>query len=161
MLGLQEKGCHNINFVTPEHVAPQLAEAIALAVPLGLRVPIVYNTSAYDRVAVLRELDGVVDVYLPDLKYGDDRQAVALSTVSDYVAVSGRALREMGPAFFSSRRKATARPLYLRGLAMNEDSIFAGFSPATIVQIDRHTGEWVDSYFHSDDARVCIHGLAI
>lgn len=72
-----------------------------------------------------------------------------------------RALREMGPAFFSSRRKATARPLYLRGLAMNADSIFAGFSPATIVQIDRRTGAWVDSYFHSDDARVCIHGLAI
>ena len=72
-----------------------------------------------------------------------------------------RALRELGPAFFSSRRKATARPLYLRGLAMNDDFIFAGFSPATIVQIDRHSGEWVDSYFHSDDARVCIHGLAL
>lgn len=72
-----------------------------------------------------------------------------------------RALKELGPAFFRSQRKATARPLYLRGLAMNDRFIFAGFSPATIVQIDKQTGAWVDSYFHSDDARVCIHGLAI
>ncbi len=72
-----------------------------------------------------------------------------------------RALKEMGVAFFSSRRKATARPLYLRGLAINEDHIFAGFSPATIVRIDKRTGELVDYYFHSTDSRVCIHGLTV
>ena len=72
-----------------------------------------------------------------------------------------RALKEMGISFFSSRRKATARPLYLRGLAINEDFIFAGFSPATIVRIDKKTGEMVDYYFHSTDARVCIHGLTV
>lgn len=71
------------------------------------------------------------------------------------------ALKELGFGFFSSNRKATARPLFLRGLAMNDKYIFAGFSPATIVQIDRNTGKLVDSYFHSDDARVCIHGLAL
>lgn len=72
-----------------------------------------------------------------------------------------RALREMGISFFSNRRKATARPLYLRGLAIHGDLIFAGFSPATIVCIDKNTGKLVDYYFHSTDARVCIHGLAV
>ena len=70
-----------------------------------------------------------------------------------------RALREMGISFFSSRRKATARPLYLRGLTLHEDFIFAGFSPATIVCLDKKTGKLIDYYFHSTDARVCIHGL--
>ncbi len=70
-----------------------------------------------------------------------------------------RALREMGISFFSSRRKATARPLYMRGLTIYEDLIFAGLSPATIVCIDKNTGKLVDYYFHSTDARVCIHGL--
>ncbi len=72
-----------------------------------------------------------------------------------------RALREMGVSFFSSRRKATARPLYLRGLAVNDDYIFAGFSPATIARIDRRSGELVDYYHHSTDVRVCIHGLTV
>ena len=72
-----------------------------------------------------------------------------------------RALREMGVSFFSSRRKATARPLYLRGLAVDENYIFAGFSPATIARIDRKTGELIDYYFHSSDVRVCIHGLTV
>jgi len=70
-----------------------------------------------------------------------------------------RALREMGISFFSSKRKATARPLYLRGLAITENYIFAGFSPATIVRIDKQSGDLIDYYFHSTDARVCIHGL--
>ena len=72
-----------------------------------------------------------------------------------------RALREMGVSFFGSHRKATARPLYLRGLALHDDYIFAGFSPATIVCIEKKTGKLVDYYFHSDDARVCIHGLTV
>jgi len=72
-----------------------------------------------------------------------------------------RAIREMGVSFFGKRRKATARPLYLRGLAANEDYIFAGFSPATIARIDRKTGKLIDYYFHSTDLRVCIHGLTI
>jgi len=74
---------------------------------------------------------------------------------------AARAIREMGISFFSTRRKATARPLYLRGLAINDDLIFAGFSPATIACIDKKTGELVDYYFHSTDARVCIHGLTV
>jgi hypothetical protein len=70
------------------------------------------------------------------------------------------ALKEMGGAFFSNQRKATARPLYLRGLAVHREYIFAGFSPATIVCINRNTGKLVDYYFHSNDMRDCIHGLA-
>ena len=69
MLGLQARGCHNINFVTPEHVAPQVLEAIAAAIPRGLRVPMVYNTSGYDSVKSLQLLDGIVDIYMPDFKF--------------------------------------------------------------------------------------------
>lgn len=72
-----------------------------------------------------------------------------------------RALREMGPSFFGSGRKATARPLYLRGLAMHENLIFAGFSPATIVCLDKTSGKVLDYYFHTTDARVCVHGLVV
>jgi hypothetical protein len=74
---------------------------------------------------------------------------------------AARALREMGVSFFGASRKATARPLYLRGLAITEHDIFAGFSPATIVRIDKKSGTLRDCYFHSTDARVCIHGLTV
>ena len=72
---------------------------------------------------------------------------------------AARAIKETGISFFGRKSKATARPLYLRGLAISGDYIFAGFSPATIVCIDKRTGELVDYYFHSTDVRVCIHGL--
>src|SRR5207248_1557979 len=68
MLQLQARGCHNINFVTPEHVAPQVLEAIAAAAERGLRLPIVYNTSAYDSLESIELMDGVVDIYMPDFK---------------------------------------------------------------------------------------------
>lgn len=98
-----------------------------------------------------------------DLSSGQQTRAIDIKKMKGIKALilrSGmRALREMGISFFSSRRKATARPLYLRGLTITDDLIFAGFSPATIVCIDKRTGELVDYYFHSTDARVCIHGL--
>jgi hypothetical protein len=72
-----------------------------------------------------------------------------------------RAMREMGLRFFGSGRKATARPLYLRGLTLNRDYVFAGFSPATIVCLDKHSGEVLDYYFHTTDVRVCVHGLVV
>jgi hypothetical protein len=74
---------------------------------------------------------------------------------------AARAIRQSGMAFFSKKRKATARPLYLRGLALHDDFIFAGFSPATIFCIDKRNGKLVDAWFHSDDMRDCIHGLAV
>lgn len=95
MLELQAKGCHNINFVSPTHFAPQMARAILLAAQNGLRLPIVYNTNAYDSVAVLRLLDGIVDVYLPDLKYADDAAGFEFSKVREYAKFARLALKEM------------------------------------------------------------------
>jgi putative pyruvate formate lyase activating enzyme len=95
MLELQARGCHNVNFVSPTHFAPQMARAILLAAQQGLNVPIVYNTNAYDAVSVLRLLDNVVDVYLPDLKYADDESGYLYSKVSGYKEYSRLALKEM------------------------------------------------------------------
>ncbi len=95
MLQLQEQGCHNVNFVTPEHVAPQVLEAIYEAVPMGLSVPIVYNTSAYDSLRSLELMDGVVDVYMPDFKFWDPDQAKRLVLADDYPETARVAIREM------------------------------------------------------------------
>jgi putative pyruvate formate lyase activating enzyme len=95
MLELQVRGCHNINFVSPTHFAPQMARAILIAAEQGLHLPIVYNTNAYDSVEVLRLLDGIVDVYLPDLKYAEDESGYLYSKVRSYGSVSRAALTEM------------------------------------------------------------------
>jgi putative pyruvate formate lyase activating enzyme len=95
MLELQERGCHNINFVSPTHFAPQMARGVLIAAERGLRLPIVYNTNAYDSVEVLRLLEGVVDIYLPDLKYADSRDGYVYSKVHDYTEHARRALAEM------------------------------------------------------------------
>ncbi len=95
MLELQNRGCHNIGFVSPTHFAPQLARAIFIAVENGLRLPIVYNTNAYDSVEVLRLLDGIVDIYLPDLKYADSNAGFQYSKVRDYKEYARAAIKEM------------------------------------------------------------------
>jgi putative pyruvate formate lyase activating enzyme len=95
MLELQERGCHNIGFVSPTHFAPQMARAILIAAKKGLRLPIVYNTNAYDSVEVLRLLDGIVDVYLPDLKYADSDAGFQYSKVRDYKEHARAAITEM------------------------------------------------------------------
>src|SRR5687768_15788501 len=95
MLELQAKGCHNINFVSPTHFAPQMARSILLAADGGLRLPIVYNTNAYDSVTVLKLLDGIVDVFLPDLKYAEDEAGYLYSKVRGYKAVARAAIAEM------------------------------------------------------------------
>lgn len=96
MIYLQDElGCHSISFVSPSHFVPQMVRAILEAVPLGLRVPLVYNTNGYDSVAILQLLDGIVDVYLPDLKYASDVWAARLSHCADYVAHSREAILEM------------------------------------------------------------------
>jgi putative pyruvate formate lyase activating enzyme len=94
-LELQAKGCHNIGFVSPTHFAPQMAKAVLLAARRGLRVPIVYNTNAYDSVEVLQMLEGIVDVYLPDVKYADSSAGALYSKVPDYARRSREALVEM------------------------------------------------------------------
>lgn len=95
MLELQDRGCHNIGFVSPTHFAPQMARAILLAAEKGLRLPIVYNTNAYDSVEVLRLLDGIVDIYLPDLKYADSDAGFKYSKVRDYATHARAAIKEM------------------------------------------------------------------
>jgi putative pyruvate formate lyase activating enzyme len=95
MLELQERGCHNINFVTPEHVVPQILEALPIAIENGLRLPLVYNTSAYDSMESLRLLDGVVDIYMPDFKWWDREMARVYSKAPDYPEVARRTIKEM------------------------------------------------------------------
>lgn len=95
MLALQERGCHNINFVTPEHVVPQVIEAIAAAIPKGLRLPIVYNTSAYDSVASLKLLEGIVDIYMPDFKFWHYESARRYAKAKDYPERAREAIAEM------------------------------------------------------------------
>ncbi|HMG36563.1 MAG TPA: radical SAM protein [Blastocatellia bacterium] len=94
-LELQRMGCHNINWVSPTHFVPQLAKSLLIAAQNGLQLPVVYNTNSYDSVDVLRLLDGVVDIYLPDLKYSEDEAGREYSKVTEYVRFSRAALKEM------------------------------------------------------------------
>ena len=95
MLALQDRGCHNINFVTPEHVVPQVLEAVLEAVGRGLRLPLVYNTSGYDSLHSIALLDGVVDIYMPDLKFADTATARRLVLAPDYPERARAAIRAM------------------------------------------------------------------
>jgi putative pyruvate formate lyase activating enzyme len=96
MLFLQnELGCHNINFVSPSHFVPQLVRAVLEAMPLGLHVPLVYNSSGYDSVETLKELDGIISVYLPDLRYASDEWARKFSKARNYVTYARAAIKEM------------------------------------------------------------------
>ena len=95
MLALQGQGCHNINLVSPSIYVPQIIKAAHIACQNGLRLPFVYNTGAYDSPESLRLLDGIVDIYMPDAKYSDDRVAGKLSLVRDYWRVARAAIKEM------------------------------------------------------------------
>ena len=95
MLALQGQDCHNINLVSPSIYVPQIIKAAHLAWQNGLRLPFVYNTSAYDSPESLRLLDGIIDIYMPDAKYSDDRVAGKLSLVRDYWQVARAAIKEM------------------------------------------------------------------
>jgi len=95
MLELQCKGCHNVNLVTPTHFVPQILAALPYAIEKGLCIPLVYNTGGYDTVEMLKLLEGVVDIYLPDAKYADDKTARRLSGFVRYVEANRAALKEM------------------------------------------------------------------
>jgi putative pyruvate formate lyase activating enzyme len=95
MIQLQEQGCHNINLVSPSHVVAQILGALGIAARKGLRLPLVYNTGGYDSLEALALLDGVIDIYMPDMKYGDSQTARKYSKVEDYVEVNHAAVREM------------------------------------------------------------------
>lgn len=95
MLSLQAKGCHNINLVSPTHVVPFILEALEIAAARGLELPIVYNSGGYDSVETLQLLDGVVDIYMPDMKYADEKIGEELSAVPHYPQANRAAVREM------------------------------------------------------------------
>jgi putative pyruvate formate lyase activating enzyme len=104
MLALQQRGCHNINFVTPEHVVPQVIEAVAAAVELGLRLPIVYNTSAYDSLESVALMRGIADIYMPDFKYWSNDVSGRYLKAADYPDAARAAIKAMheqvGPLVF-------------------------------------------------------------
>lgn len=95
MLSLQTMGCHNINLVSPSHVVPQILEALQVAVEDGLHLPLVYNTGGYDSLKTLRILDGIVDIYMPDMKYADQTTAERLSNARNYPIINHIAVKEM------------------------------------------------------------------
>ena len=148
MLELQDRGCHNIGFVSPTHFAPQMARAILIAAKNGLRLPIVYNTNAYDSLEVLKLLDGIVDIYLPDLKYADSDAGFQYSKVRDYAAHARNAIMEMhrqmgdGLVFGDDgllKRGLLVRllvlPNHIAGLAENLQWIRDELSPKTAVSL--------------------------
>ncbi|KYZ74981.1 radical SAM protein [Anaerosporomusa subterranea] len=124
----QQRGAHNINLVTPGHYAAQIAEALTLAKRMGLVLPIIYNTNAYDSKAVIEQLRGLVDIYLPDLKYIDERYSTAYSQAPDYFRYASAAIsamvQQIGEPIFDSdgimTRGVIIRHLALPGMA--EDS---------------------------------------
>src|SRR3954471_7404578 len=125
MLELQQRGCHNINFVSATHFAPQMARAILLAAEQGLKLPIVYNTNAYDSVEVLRLLDNVIDVYLPDLKYAENEAGYEFSKVKSYADHARLAIiemyRQMGDELVFGEDGLLKRGLVIRLLVLPND----------------------------------------
>jgi len=121
MLALESRGCHNINFVTPEHVVPQVLEAVAVAIRRGLSVPIVYNTSAYDSLESIEWMDGVVDIYMPDFKLWSSEKSREVLKAADYPEAARVAIRAMhdqvGPLQLDERGLAK-RGLLVRHLVM-------------------------------------------
>jgi putative pyruvate formate lyase activating enzyme len=124
MLHLQERGCHNINFVSPTHVLPQILEGLSLAAEKGLKVPLVYNTGGYDSLEALRLLDGVVDIYMPDMKYADEEAGRRYSKVKDYPSVNQAAVKEMHRQvgdLVMDERGVAQRGLLVRHLVLPND----------------------------------------
>ncbi len=159
MLQLQEQGCHNINLVTPSHVVAQILEAVLAAAREGLRLPLVYNTGGYDSPEALALLDGVVDIYMPDMKYGDSESARRYSRVRDYWEINQAAVREMHRQVGELRIDADGiaqRGLLVRHLVLPEDlantekvlAFIAGeISPNTYVNV---MGQYHPCYRASD-----------
>jgi len=126
MIELQnDKKCHSIGFVSPTHFVPQMVKAIEIACGMGLNIPIIYNTNAYDSVEVLKLLDGIIDIYLPDIKYSDEQAGYDYSGVKDYVKHSHLALQEMynqmGADLLYGEDRLVKRGLIIRHLVLPND----------------------------------------
>ena len=124
MVHLEERGCHNVNLVTPSHVVPQLLEALAHAVEMGLKVPLVYNSGGYDKIETLKILDGIFDIYMPDFKFWEGKWSDRYCDAPDYREVAMKAIREMhrqvGDLAMDDREVAF-RGLLVRHLVMPGD----------------------------------------
>jgi putative pyruvate formate lyase activating enzyme len=155
MLRLQELGCHNINFVTPEHVVPQILEALPYAVELGLRLPIVYNTSAYDSLESIELMDGVVDIYMPDFKLWDEERSRKYLLARDYPQAARQAIKAMHQQVGELKvdeqglalRGVLVRHLVMPGMAEDTrqimDFLAQALSPDTYVNImDQYRPAW-------------------
>jgi putative pyruvate formate lyase activating enzyme len=121
MMKLQRRGCHNINLVTPTHQLPQIIRALRLAIPMGLNLPLVYNTGGYDHPKVIKLLDGIIDIYLPDFKYTDDRMGLLYSSAAhDYPQVARTIIKEMHrqTGYLRQPRGIAQRGLMIRHLVM-------------------------------------------
>ena len=140
-LGLERRGAHNINLVTPSHVIPPILHSLALARAAGLSIPVVYNSNGYDEPAMLKRLEGWIDIYLPDMKYGSDAPALRYSKAPAYVARNRAAVREMfrqvGPLTLD-REGLAVRGLLVRHLLL--PSGISGFS-----EVARHLKEELGS----------------
>ncbi|MEN3009226.1 radical SAM protein [Pseudothermotoga sp.] len=123
MLKLQRMNCHNINLVSPTHQVPMIVEALIYAFESGLRIPIVYNCGGYESVQTLKLLEGIVDIYMPDFKYGDDEKALKYSKITNYTTIAKRSLEEMfrqvGP--LKIEHGIATRGVFVRHLVMPND----------------------------------------
>lgn len=123
MLSLQALGCHNINFVTPSHVVPQILQALIIAADNGLTIPLVYNSGGYDQVSTLKLLDGIIDIYMPDFKFWDPGISRDTCEAPDYPEIARQVIKEMhrqtGPLFINSSGIAE-KGLLVRHLVMPE-----------------------------------------
>jgi putative pyruvate formate lyase activating enzyme len=125
MLRLAKSGCHNVNFVTPTHVVPQILEGLVVAAGNGLRVPLVYNSGGYDKVETLRLLDGVFDIYMPDFKFWDADQATKFCRAPDYREIARAAVGEMHRQvgdLETDKRGVALKGLLVRHLVMPNDA---------------------------------------
>ena len=125
MLELQERGCHEIGFVSPTHFVPQIVKSVEIAASRGLHLPLIYNTNAYDSVEVLQLLDCVIDIYLPDLKYSDDDMGYQYSKIKGYPRHARAAIKEMhrqvGSELIIGEDGLVKRGLIIRHLVLPND----------------------------------------
>jgi putative pyruvate formate lyase activating enzyme len=154
MLALQDRGCHNINLVSPTHMLHAIVQALLIAIPLGLRLPLVYNSGGYDAADVLGLLEGVFDIYMPDFKYGEAGTGRRLSGVADYPERAREAVGEMHRQVGDLRldeRGVAVRGLLVRHLVLPEGlagtrqvmRFLAGLSPHTCVNV---MGQYYPAY---------------
>ncbi len=177
MVQLSQAGCHNINFVTPTHVVPQIIEALPHAIERGLRVPLVYNSSGYDSLETLALLDGIFDIYMPDFKFWDNRWAERYCEAPDYREVASAAIREMhrqvgdlalnerGIAYRGLLVRHLVMPNQVAGTEKVMEFLAKEISPDTYVNVmdqyrpcgTAHRDEFINRRLHSKEYRDAVN----